>query len=118
MKPKVKKIIIIALAIAIIAAVVWYVFSWKKSPEGIISRLDFSKMDMGAETDVNMRKRIRGQVGAVKQSFTREQISQQAEKDGLTYNQELVDWACYLLLQMGYLNQPAYDDLSLQIKTL
>lgn len=118
MKPKTKKTLIIAAAIVAIVAIVWYLFSWRKSPNGIVSRLDLSKIDLNGETVSNMRKRIRAQVGAVKQSFTREEIIHQAENDGLTYNQELVDWGCYLLKQMGYLNKSAYDILSQQIKNL
>ena len=118
MTPKTKKTIIILSAVVAIVGIVWYLFSWKKSPNGIVSRLDLSNIDLAGETPAHMRKRIRAQVSAVKQSFTREEISHQAQNDGLTYNQELVDWGCYLLKQMGYLNQTAYAELSRQIKTL
>lgn len=118
MKPAIKKTLIIVGALAVITVIVWYVATWKKSTNGIVSRLDLSKIDLQGETPENMRKRIRAQVEAVKGSFTRDEISHQASNDGLTYNQELVDWACYLLKQMGYLNQAAYSELSAQIKTL
>ena len=118
MTPKTKKTIIILSAVVAVVALVWYLFSWKKSPNGIVSRLDLSNIDLAGETPANMRKRIRAQVSAVKQSFTREEISYQAKIEGVTYNQELVGWGCYLLYQLGYLNQAAYGELLRQIKTL
>lgn len=118
MKPKTKKILIVAFSVAAIVAILWYVVSWRKSPSGIISRLDLSNLDMTSEDEAKLRKYIRAQVSMVQQSFTREEIIHQAENDQLTYNQELVDWACYLLMQIGYFNQPAYEELSRQIKTL
>ncbi len=118
MKPKTKKTLIIILAVVAVLVIVWYLFSWRKSPNGIVSRLDLSKIDLKDDTDSNIRKRIRAQVGAVKQMYTREEIIHQAESDGLTYNQELVDWACFLLKKMDYFNESAYVKLSQQIRNL
>lgn len=109
MKPKTKKILIIAIAVDIIVAIVWYTFVWRKSVNGIISRLDVDK-----QTKRILREYSKNLLTVQ----TSQSIQNQATADGLTFNLEVVDWARYNAVRDGKIAQTVSDSIYSQLYSM
>ena len=109
MKPKTKKTLIIAAAIVAIVAIVWYTFVWRKSVNGIISRLDVDKQTKRILRDYSKN------LLAVQTSQT---IQNQATADGLTFNLEVVDWARHAAVSDGKITKTVSDSIYSQLYSM
>lgn len=109
MKPKTKKILIIAIAVDIIVAIVWYTFVWRKSVNGIISRLDVDKQT---------KRILRDYSKTLLAVQTKQSIQNQATADGLTFNLEVVDWARYNAVRDGKITETVSDSIYSQLYTM
>lgn len=92
MKQKTKKTIIIVLAIAIIAVIVWLLFFRKQGYEKEIDKLNASE---------SVKAALRDQVkqGLKDPNFNKSEIEAQAAQYGMTYDQWLV---CLAAMALGY----------------
>ena len=95
MKPKTKKILIIAAALAIVAVIAWLLFFRKKGWEKVIDDLDISNAD---------KKKLKTQVEAIvsDSEFDKEYYAAAAARSQLSYDQYLVlEAASYLKWPCG-----------------
>lgn len=90
MKPKTKKIIIIAVAVIAVAFIVWVLFFRKAGWEKVIDGLDLSEAD---------KKTLRTQVKAIvsDSAFNKAYYEAAAARNNITYDQYLVIEAAYYL---------------------
>ena len=109
MKPKTKKTLIIAAAIVAIVAIVWYTFVWRKSVNGIISRLDVDKQT---------KRILRDYSKNLLTVQTSQSIQTQATADGLTFNLEVVDWARYNAVRDGKITETVSDSIYSQLYSM
>lgn len=118
MKPKTKKTLIIFAAVVAIAVIVWLVVR-RYTLQGIIARLDLSQYQWSEGNGTDQAKRyLLAEARAVKQQMTKAEIEAEAEKDGLTFNKELVYWGAINLRTKGYFNVAATDDILQQLKKM
>lgn len=114
MKPKTKKTLIIVLAIAAVAAIVWLAFFRKgKSASSIVDKL---------AVDDGVKSALKAKVAEIEANasglsgWTRESIESKAAQNGYTYNQWLVVEAAYALYYSS--NWALYDQIGTMLKTL
>ncbi len=113
MKPKTKKTFIIVLAIAVVAAIIYFAFFRKKSSASIIDKLDITADQKAAlkakvaEIEVN---------AANNEGWTRASIENKAAQNGYTYAQWLVVEAAYALYYST--DWTLYDFIGHSVKTL
>lgn len=93
-------------AVAVVALIVWWTFFYRKSVNGIISRLNTSREN---------KSLLREYAQAVISSHTKETIEAQAEADGLPYNVEVVDWALNDAYLAGKISKTDNDSIYNQL---
>lgn len=106
MKPKSKKTIIIVLAIAIIATIIYFAFLRKAkagTAEGYIDRLDVSR---------NIKNAIKSHI---EQAKTSQDINANAVANGMNYEQALALSAAYYLVNDGTVDDATWQGWKAQI---
>lgn len=94
MKPKSKKTIIIVLAVAVIATIVYFAFFRKKGASSIVDKLAITD-DQKALLKAKIAE-IEANAGNVS-GWTKAEIARKAAEQGYTYQQYLVVEAAYAL---------------------
>ena len=110
MKPKTKKILIIAAAVVAIAVIVWLMTrSRNKSTSAIISRLN---------VDSGVKGMLTSMVDYINTSWDeahRQRIVDTASAKGITVAQQTVVEAAYALLDSNKIDQATYSSIIAQI---
>lgn len=109
MKPATKKTIIIMAAIAIIAAIVYFVFFRKAkagTAEGYIDRLNVSS---------DIKKAIKSYIEKAK---AEQNINTNAANSGINYEQALALSAAYYLVNNGTVDDATWQQWSTQIRNM
>ncbi len=118
MKPKTKKIIIIAVVLLAAAFVLWLLFR-KKSTKSLLEKLGLSddlraKMESkAAEIEAYAAATPTGEAG-----WSRESIQAKATSKGVTYSQMVLIEAAYALFSTGEITWSEYSAIENRIKTL
>lgn len=110
MKPKTKKILIIAIAVAIVAVIAWLVFRKRSnSTAGIISKLDASK---------DLKDALSSMVDYIGNTWDdahKKLIAQKATANNRTLAQQTVMEAAYALYDAKQIDDATYQGLLSQI---
>ena len=113
MKPKTKKSLIVMAAIAVIAAVIYFVARKRQSPTSIIDKL--------AVTDAQ-KAALKAKVAEIEanaagiSTWTKDALQERAAANGYTYNQWVVVEAAYALYYTS--DWSLFDRIGQSVKTL
>lgn len=111
MKPKTKKIIIIAAAIAVVAAIAWLAFSFfRKAPEGTAE----GYIDRLKDVDRATKRSIKSYLEKAK---LEQNIEANATANGVNYEQALALTAAYYLVP-GTIDDATWQAWKAQIKAM
>ena len=107
MKPATKKTIIIIVAVAVVAAIVYFVFIRKgKTAKQIVNRMPLDEVTKQALLD---------RVGYIEASWDKAAIEANAQAKGRTYQQQLVEEAAYSLYQGNTITYEQFAAIIAQI---
>ena len=110
MKPRTKKILIIAAAVALVAVILWLVLRKRdSSASGIISKLN---------ADQSLKDSLSAMVSYINSSWSdaaKQQIADKAAATGRTLAQQTVIEAAYALYDSGQIDAATYQALFSQI---
>ena len=107
MKSKTKKIIIVALAVAAIAVILWITLRGsKKTANGIINRL---------KTSWSIKKAIKSHLDQAK---VEQDINANAAENNMTYEQALALTAAYYLVNDGTVSDATWNEWADQVRAM
>ncbi len=109
MKPKTKKILIIAVALAIVAVIAWLVFRKRSNSATIISKLN---------ADQSLKDKLTAMVSFINTGWSedaKKQIAQKAAASNRSLAQQTVIEAAYALFDSQQIDATAYQAILNQL---